>query len=321
MLRSAPYSCSIAKPRGTTNPSVVRDSASDLIAGVCRFINRHNKQSCVEQNFDARATLLRLRLYHFDCVVVGDVRMVFGGCDGVVCTPVKKLDARSQLATGSLATSSSADHDCSLLLALISKQSTRLAEVRWVVAGIAVTLVAMIAMPSGDGWSDMLAVHRFWMGAIITSGLFNLWLLDRMARRGADRWVMWVALAGLGSPTILAASAFAGLAEWFVAAIVATSVFAIAANLQKSTVIWCVLYPVVLFSGAGVAAGRFYTYEEHPTWLYGLMLFAPSVIALVDVPLERRSTVMRVAIALVTSLLVLGCVAWFVLAGSTEEQW
>ncbi len=209
----------------------------------------------------------------------------------------------------------------SLLLALIANQSTRLAEVRWVVAGIAVTLVAMIAMPSGDGWSDMVPVHRFWMGAIITSGLFNLWLLDRMARRGADRWVMWVALAGLGSPTILAASAFAGLAEWFVAAIVATSVVAIATSLQKSTVIWCVLYPVVLFSGAGVAAGRFYTYEDHPIWLYGLMLFAPSVIALVDVPLERRSTVIRVVIALVTSLLVLVCVAWFVLAGSVEEQW
>ena len=209
----------------------------------------------------------------------------------------------------------------SLLLALIAKQSTRLAEVRWVVAGIAVTLVAMFAMPSGDGWSDILPAHRFWMGAIITSGLFNLWLLDRMARRGADRWVMWVALASLGCPAILAASAFAGLAEWLVAAIVATSVVAIAASVQKETAMWCVLYPVVLFSASGIAAGRFYTYEDHPIWLYGLMLFAPSVIALVDVPLERRSTVMRVAIALITSLLLLGCVAWFILAGSAEEQW
>ena len=84
---------------------------------------------------------------------------------------------------------------------------------------------------------------------------------------------------------------------------------------------WCVLYPVVLFSASRIAAGRFYTYEDHPIWLYGLMLFAPSVIALVDVPLERGSTVMRVAIALITSLLLLGCVAWFILAGSAEEQW
>ncbi len=209
----------------------------------------------------------------------------------------------------------------SLLLGLISRQSSRLAEVRWVVAGIAVTLVAMITMPSGEGWSDMLPMHRFWMGAIISSGLLNLWLLDRMARRGADRWVMWVALASLGCPAILAASAFAGLAEWLVAAIVATTVMAISASLRKASAIWCAVYPVVLFLVSSIASGRFYTYEDHPLSLYGIMLFAPSVIALVDVPLEQRSTVVRVAFALITSLLLLSCVAWFILAGSAEEQW
>jgi hypothetical protein len=213
----------------------------------------------------------------------------------------------------------------SVALALVAKLSTRVAdaccdEVRWLVAGLAATLVATIAMPSGDGWTDMLPLHRLWIGAIISSSLMNLWLLDRMSTRGADRWVLWVALAGLGSPAILAASAFAGLAEWVAAAIVSTLVMAIAASWRGMSSIWCALYPAVLFAAAAIASGRFYTYEEHPTWVYSVMLFVPSLIAVVNVPLESRSTAIRVGVALTTALLLLGCVAWTILGGSTEEQ-
>jgi hypothetical protein len=191
--------------------------------------------------------------------------------------------------------------------------------VRWLTAGLAVTFTAMIAMPSGEGWTDTLPLHRFWIGAIISSGLVNLWLLHRRSTRGAERWVMWVALASLGSPAILAASAFAGLAEWVVAAIVSTLVMAIAASWRAASSIWCALYPAVLFSAAAIASGRFYTYEDHPAWIYGVMLFVPSLISIVDALLEKRPTALRVGIALTISLSLIGCVAWTVL--STEKQW
>jgi len=142
-------------------------------------------------------------------------------------------------------------------------------------------------------------------------------MLDAWARRGAQRWVLWGCLAGLAGPTFLAASTYAGLAEWLLAAITATLVAAVAAAILEASWMWCVLYPSVLFAAATTAAGRFATYEEHPSWLYGLILLLPTILALLDVPLRGRPAAVRITVAAVAAIILLAPIAWMLAPGES----
>lgn len=206
----------------------------------------------------------------------------------------------------------------SLFLALTAHPNIRSHEFRWIATALGCIGLAMVAMPSGEGWIDLLPEHRVWMAAVGGASLLNLWMLDQMARRGTERWILFVALAGLCGPTILAASAYAGLAEWAIAAIVATLVFAIAAAFLPERCLWCVVYPASLFALSTAAAGRFYTYEDHPAWLYGLILLTPSCISTVDWLAKNRSTYVRIAIAGILAVTFSGMMGWNFLGGSTE---
>ncbi len=205
-----------------------------------------------------------------------------------------------------------------LFLALTARPIARSHEVRWIITALACIAVAMVAMPSGEGWVDLLPEHRGWMAAVAAASLINLWLLDQMARRGTERWILFVALAGLGGPAILAASAYAGLAEWGFAAIVATLIYAIAAAFRSTPPLWYVIYPATIFAVCITAAGRFYTYEDHPRWLYGLILLTPSWIAVADYFMRNRPQYVRVIIAAVLAASILLVAGWFFLGESSS---
>ncbi len=219
----------------------------------------------------------------------------------------------------------------SLLLALgatssVVTSSATIGQFRWVVAGLGCIVTAMVAMPSGEGWTDQLPHHRVWMAAIAGSALLNLWMLEQLARRGAASWVLLVALAGLAGPTILAAGTYAGLAEWLLGAIVATGILAIAAMIWRDSMIWHALTAIVLFAATATAAGRFYTYEDHPSWLYALILLSPTCVALPDVWFKDRSTFLRVMIAGSVAIVVIALIGWVLLGdsllgGAAEEEW
>ncbi|MEO9594361.1 hypothetical protein [Rhodopirellula bahusiensis] len=189
----------------------------------------------------------------------------------------------------------------------------------WLVAGLGSITTAMWTMPTGDGWTDMLPLHRPWMASVAGATLINIWSLDRMRRNGAASWVLWVALAGLVAPTLLAASAYGGLAEWMVSALVATFVFAIAASLMSKSNIGRLFPAVLLLAASTTATGRFYTYEEHPAWLYGLILLLPTCISIPDVCLQNKSTFLRVFTAALIAVILLGVTGWFLLAEPTED--
>lgn len=205
-----------------------------------------------------------------------------------------------------------------LFLALTAHPTIRSHEFRWIITALACLAVAVVALPSGEGWVDLLPVHRTWMAAVAGASLINVWLLDQMARRRTERWILLVALAGLGGPTMLAASAYAGLAEWGFAAIVTTLVYAIAAACRPTPPLWYVIYPATIFAVCTTAAGRFYTYEDHPGWLYGLVLLAPSWIAIADYFLRNRSQYLRVIIAAVLAASILLMAGWFFLGESSD---
>ncbi len=205
-----------------------------------------------------------------------------------------------------------------LFLALTAFQNARSHEFRWVAAALGCIALAMLAMPSGEGWIDLFPEHRAWMAAVAGTSLVNLWMLEQMVRRGTERWILLVSLAGLAGPTLLAASAYAGLAEWGFAAIVATLVFAAAAAWLPQRNLWCAFYPATLFATSSTAAGRFYTYEDHPVWLYGLILLAPSSIAAADWLVRNRPTYVRVAVVAVLAVVIIGVVGWCLLGGASD---
>ncbi|MFG0264525.1 MAG: hypothetical protein ACF8AM_05155 [Rhodopirellula sp. JB055] len=195
----------------------------------------------------------------------------------------------------------------------------------WLIAGLGSIATAMWTMPTGDGWTDMLPLHRPWMASVAGATLVNVWSLDRMRRSGAAPWVLWVALAGLVAPTLLAASAYGGLAEWMVSALVATLVVAIAATWLPKLHLGRLFPAVLLLAASTTATGRFYTYEEHPAWLYGLILLLPTCVSIPDVWLSKRPTFMRVSIAVTVAAILLGVIGWFLLGdtmfGEPTEDW
>jgi hypothetical protein len=191
---------------------------------------------------------------------------------------------------------------------------------QWLLGGLGAMWVAFSAMPTGEAWADMQHLHRPWMLMVAGAGLMNAFSLQRLARASAERWVTCVALAGLAGPAILAGTAYGGLAEWFLAACAATAVVAAFASWWPDHLFWTAGYPAILFAAAGTASGRFYTFEEHPWWLYGIILILPTLIVLADYPLRRFPGIARFLAAGLTAVVLLAIVGWKLFA-SEEPQW
>ncbi len=175
-------------------------------------------------------------------------------------------------------------------------------------------------MPSGDAWSDVLPLHRAWMTAVTVSCLVNAWSIDRISRSGASRWALWVVLAGLAGPMLLAAATYGALAEWMLAALAATFVLAIAASLNVSSAV-ASAYPALATSASVTASARFYSYEDHPGWVFALILFLPTLIAAIDRPLRSQSGWRRVIVAGCVAAALVAVIAWMVLLHQPEETW
>lgn len=201
---------------------------------------------------------------------------------------------------------------------------------RWLALAMACGLTAYVTLPTGQGWDDLLPLHRDWMLGMFVCGFLNLWMLDGLAREGGSRWVGLVAVAGLGGAAMLAGASYASLAEWALAGIVAVGVATGGALLSGRGGLWGVVYPSGLLSVSVIASGRFYTYADYPTWLYGSLLLLPSLVGGVDWLLracgmrERRIWV-RVVVAALVACVVLGLAAWklepWTLLVGGEEEW
>ena len=149
---------------------------------------------------------------------------------------------------------------------------------------------------------------------IAASCLVNSYALERLAKSGGHRWSLLVALAGLGGPMALAAATYGSLAQWTLAMIVATAVIAVWAVFSDwDSGLWTAAIPATVGAAGITAAGRFYTWEAHPDWVYAVILFAPAFVALIDLMIRRRSNWLRVGVSgLVSAASVAACI-WQVL--------
>lgn len=184
-----------------------------------------------------------------------------------------------------------------LVLGATAWSSVQASPGRWVAAGLLAVGTASTSLPAGEGWEDMLPLHRQWMLLLSGSCLLGFWSLDRLARRRSDRWFPLVVLALLGGPMMVAATTYGALAQWTLAAVSATLpciVFALAGRLRA---VIAVAYPAVAFATVMTAAGRFYSYEDPPWYSYlGMLLLAPAVAA-VDRLIVTRASIARAAVA------------------------
>lgn len=181
---------------------------------------------------------------------------------------------------------------------------------RWLLSGTLACLTAMIVMPSGETWSDTLPLHRGWMVAVTLSCLWNGFAIESMARHGASRWCLLVALAGLGGPVAMAAATYGSLAEWGIAMTSATALAAVAGLIRWPSQAWVVAFPVVAGASIITASARFYTYEDYPSWIYAIALFTPTVVASVDGLVQTKPTWVRVTLSAVTAAAMVGLCVW-----------
>lgn len=186
-----------------------------------------------------------------------------------------------------------------LLMATTSWPPVRLAAGRWVAAGLLAMATASLSLPSGSGWEDTLPAHQGWGLLLGGAGLLNLFACDRLAARGSDRWFPLVVLAMLAGPLFVAATTYGALTQWTLAAIAATLpciLFAAVGRLPPGGVVG-IAYPAVAFATSMVAAGRFFSYENHPWWTYLVMMLVAPAVALVDRGLPQRKAGTRVVVA------------------------
>ncbi|MEM6691100.1 MAG: hypothetical protein AAF664_16850 [Planctomycetota bacterium] len=190
---------------------------------------------------------------------------------------------------------------------------------KWMLVVALSSLTAWTCLPTGDAWEDTFPAHGVWGIALTLSMTSNAWALETMARRNTQRWVLLVSLASLGGPTALAASSYASLTEWGVAILTATGVLTILTLALRQTHAWICGIIASAAAMCVLAAGRFQTFEEHPQWLYGLLLFQPTIVSLIDRVSMRRSILLRVATAAALSSMIVGTSVWFFLIRETES--
>ena len=186
----------------------------------------------------------------------------------------------------------------------------------WVAVALLAIATAWVAMPSGDSWTDIVPSHRDWVVVVAGFSLLNGWSLHQIERTGGKRFALWVAVAGIVGPTVLAATSFASLAEWTVSALTATTVFAAARTSfpNRFGPAVAVGLPAVAFATAAAASGRFYCYQTHPIWLYAIILGLPCAVGLLDHCLGRRLAAhLRLLIAGAFAVLGLSIAIWFLL--------
>lgn len=168
---------------------------------------------------------------------------------------------------------------------------------RWVLAGLLAMATALISLPAGEGWEDTQPLHRPWMFLLSAACLLAFWSLDRLGRRGTQRWLPLVVLAMLGGPLLVATTTYGALVQWTIAALAATVVCALFAASGRLRGGIGIAYPATAFMTVLLAAGRFYSYEDLPWWSYAGMLGLAPLVALADWAVASRSPATRIGVA------------------------
>lgn len=209
----------------------------------------------------------------------------------------------------------------------------RMLAVRFVAGAVFASLLAYVVIPSGDAWTDLMNLHRPWFALIVTSVVLNTFSLDGLIRTGAEFWPLLVMIAGLAPAFLLTSLNYAAPAEWTLAGLSGTVGVLFAAGwaskrgaveVNGSSIAGlsaAVTLPVAGLIATAVTTSRFYTWEEYPAWLYAIALFLPTVVAIVDVPLQKFTGKVRIPVAALVSLVLIAVCVWKLMLQEPQESW
>lgn len=209
----------------------------------------------------------------------------------------------------------------SVALAILYPFDKRWSDIRWPIAAAGIAAIIYLLTPTGEGWEDVVELHLSWTLAASLSCFLNLWSMHQMANRDAKRWISWVAVACIAAPLIYAAGVYGGLAENIFACLVATFAIAIFATFARFEAASAVIYPAALMIGTSTASARYYSYEQPNPAIMGIILFLPSIVALVDRFIPKRFGLSRIIVAALVAIFFLGLLAYYLNPEAETEEW
>ena len=213
-----------------------------------------------------------------------------------------------------------------------------MATARFVGAAVIASLLAYVVMPGGEGWEDMMQLHRSWSALIVASVMLNTFALDGLIRSGAKVWTLLVMIAGVGPGFLLVSLNYGAPAEWTLAGLASIGGVLLASGWATTregrdsespetkghttvAVAAAITLPVSGLIATAVTTARFYTWENYPSWLYAVALFLPSIVAFVDYPLRRSGGRIRIPVAGAISSILLAACIWKLILQEPPESW
>lgn len=159
-------------------------------------------------------------------------------------------------------------------------QTSVMRESRWVWRSMAIAVATWFALPSGEGFSELMPAMPHWQLCMSLATLLGWWIAEQVE----DRHVLsvsfsWLLLLGVG--TFLIAQSFAKLAEIMLAV---GTVFLIASAYSlrsgRVDILRAAVGPALFAFAAAVGNGQFNSFLGLPNWLSVLTMVSPAMAAL-----------------------------------------
>ncbi|MFN7733527.1 MAG: hypothetical protein ACK5OB_16640 [Pirellula sp.] len=173
--------------------------------------------------------------------------------------------------------------------------------------GVSVAALGLyVCLPQGQGWLDKSSDVVRWLVAATIAFAWNQWGIDTIASSPGGRWAPWVLVAQFGAIAGLALQSYASLGEWALVGVGFSAGLAIAALLSGDTQSMPMGWPAAVgvipglwMAVASLAVSQFYITTPPANWLLGLVLFLPTLVALIDLLIKKRSAWVRAIVAAV----------------------
>lgn len=190
----------------------------------------------------------------------------------------------------------------------------------WLALAIA-SLPMVAALPSGEGYLDLLPGNAPWSVAALLAVGANWLASERFVLTNAERWSLWVFVAQLLTVAALLMTCYATLAEWCLLsglglAVLATCRLFVRSDQWTSTL----SLPAIALSCILATHVRIYGGALLPIGLVGIAMYLPVLVCGVDRFVgEKRHPAARITIAATAaSVLAAGVIAYAALSGESE---
>lgn len=202
----------------------------------------------------------------------------------------------------------------------------KFATVVWPLLASAAVACLWICTPQGTGWEDKQGEVLSWMALGVIAIVWNFYSLDAIALRGGLRWSGWVLVAHMAAASMFVLQSYASFGMWTLVGVAVAAAAALVGSLRlfsaQQSCSWQlspITFGLSIQALTSMIVGAFYHSELPNRWLFGGLLFLPTVVSLVDLPFRKFNSWARAAIAAIVSCIILGTLAYQIL--SQKPEW